>query len=539
MSPYKDQFWSDKRFAASKLVWEASTLYDWESNDNTTISVNMTESDGPRRLWNSIKGNQTIYLHASIVQKGYPHLPNHPKFSQLHAIIVTTKLTKLERMIYRKPTRKLLSSPSMSVEQQAEAGKYDPNNMPTVTHLINSIVFRMVTDFRLYPLNGVPPLVRSWLRYDRSSNQYLPVAYADSSGQTADIRFPLNDTIKDISFQITFAPTSLSRWQFLAQMEASLELQKGMGVGEKDTDDVKRMITETNPTLLAVTFVVSVFHILFDILAFKNDIEFWRNAKSFKGLSVSNLAMSFVAQLIIFLYLQENDTSLLVLGPAVVGLVIQGWKLMKATGSNIQFVNGYPTLKFNESVSNSKTAEADATAMKYIYTVFYPLIFGFAMYSLIEKEHSGWYSYSVSTLVGFVYAFGFIMMTPQLFINYKLKSVAHMPWKFLIYRSLNTFIDDLFAFIIKMPTMHRLSCFRDDIVFFIFMYQRWIYPVDMTRSSEYEEDELAGGRVVDGGVQDSANDGSSSALTAPDSTGAAPSSPKTEATTDASQSKST
>ena len=52
-------------------------------------------------------------------------------------------------------------------------------------------------------------------------------------------------------------------------------------------------------------------------------------------------------------------------------------------------------------------------------------------------------------------------MTPQLYINYSLKSVAHLPWKMFMYRALNTFIDDLFAFIITMPTMHRLSCFRD------------------------------------------------------------------------------
>ena len=60
-----------------------------------------------------------------------------------------------------------------------------------------------------------------------------------------------------------------------------------------------------------------------------------------------------------------------------------------------------------------------------------------------------------------MYTFGFIMMTPQLFINYKLKSVAHLPWRVFAYKALNTFIDDLFAFIIKMPTMHRLACLRD------------------------------------------------------------------------------
>lgn len=50
---------------------------------------------------------------------------------------------------------------------------------------------------------------------------------------------------------------------------------------------------------------------------------------------------------------------------------------------------------------------------------------------------------------------------------------------------MNTFIDDLFSFIIKMPTLHRLACFRDDIIFFIYLYQRWIYPVDKTRTNEF------------------------------------------------------
>lgn len=32
-----------------------------------------------------------------------------------------------------------------------------------------------------------------------------------------------------------------------------------------------------------------------------------------------------------------------------------------------------------------------------------------------------------------------------------------------------------------MPTLHRLSCFRDDIIFLIYMYQRWAYKIDKTR----------------------------------------------------------
>ena len=142
--------------------------------------------------------------------------------------------------------------------------------------------------------------------------------------------------------------------------------------------------------------------------------------------------------------------------------------------------------------------------MKYMKIVCTPLIAGYSLYSLVYHcksdfikdvlynciylAHKGWYGWILGSLTGVVYAFGFIMMTPQLFINYKLKSVAHLPWKTLVYRALNTFIDDLFAFIIYMPTMHRLSCFRDDVIFIIYMYQRWIYPVDKRRQRSSSSD---------------------------------------------------
>lgn len=43
----------------------------------------------------------------------------------------------------------------------------------------------------------------------------------------------------------------------------------------------------------------------------------------------------------------------------------------------------------------------------------------------------------------------------------------------LALQAFNTFIDDVFAFIITMPTSHRLACFRDDVVFLVYLYQRW------------------------------------------------------------------
>lgn len=66
----------------------------------------------------------------------------------------------------------------------------------------------------------------------------------------------------------------------------------------------------------------------------------------------------------------------------------------------------------------------------------------------------------------------------------------------MTYKFLNTFIDDLFAFTIKMPFLHRLATLRDDVIFFVYIYQAWAYKVDYTRVNEYgmggdEEEEEA------------------------------------------------
>lgn len=60
-----------------------------------------------------------------------------------------------------------------------------------------------------------------------------------------------------------------------------------------------------------------------------------------------------------------------------------------------------------------------------------------------------------------------------------------MPGKALTYKFLNTFIDDLFAFTVKMPWLHRLATLRDDVIFFVWLYQSYKYKVDYKRVNEF------------------------------------------------------
>ena len=38
-----------------------------------------------------------------------------------------------------------------------------------------------------------------------------------------------------------------------------------------------------------------------------------------------------------------------------------------------------------------------------------------------------------------------------------------------------------------MPTMHRVACLRDDLIFVVYLYQRWLYPIDKKRVNEFGE----------------------------------------------------
>lgn len=70
----------------------------------------------------------------------------------------------------------------------------------------------------------------------------------------------------------------------------------------------------------------------------------------------------------------------------------------------------------------SKTKEFDDIATHHLLYLVAPLMVGYAAYSLVNVQHKSWYSWVLNSLVGFVYMFGFVMMTPQLFINYKVQS---------------------------------------------------------------------------------------------------------------------
>lgn len=299
----------------------------------------------------------------------------------------------------------------------------------------------------------------------------------------------MNETVAEVPMWLIIDTFPTWKAALFLSMEQNFKTQQEWGMaGSSEADEIKRIFLEGNPYFLALTVFVSMLHSVFDVLAFKNDIGFWKDNKSMKGLSARSVLINAGCQLVIFLYLLDNETSKVVLFSTGFGTLIEFWKVTKAMDVSVQYTaGGLPYISFKDRASyvDSQTDKYDADAMRYMSYVLYPLVACYAVYALLYKSHKSWYNWILNSLVSAVYMFGFILMVPQLYLNYKLKSVAHLPWRQMTYKFLNTIIDDLFAFVIKMPLLHRLSVFRDDLIFLIYIYQRWIYRVDKTRPNEF------------------------------------------------------
>ena len=63
--------------------------------------------------------------------------------------------------------------------------------------------------------------------------------------------------------------------------------------------------------------------------------------------------------------------------------------------------------------NTSETKRHDADAIRYLSYVLYPILLGYAVWSLWFRTHRSWYSFVLNTFVGAVYTFGFILMCPQ------------------------------------------------------------------------------------------------------------------------------
>ncbi|GLB34122.1 putative cleft lip and palate associated transmembrane protein [Lyophyllum shimeji] len=466
-----------------KFVWSNITLGDWKAAHAAEFDVKFPKS---------VLNNGSLWMDVFLTKEGASPDPYDPAFNPENIHHIRKLLTPyLPRIKVRKEKKLLGDSETPEVEEEPEEVDY------IVPHWHRNVTLALISDAAKLPYSTLPPPVAEYVHLVQGQRDttgtigfYKPIVFPNEFWHLREHYVELNSTTTSLPVRIVFQPMSYMKFQIFAAMTNGFKeaaKQQG-GAAAAELDELKRMLIETNPWLLALTGLVSALHVLFEMLAFKSDVSHWRQKKE---MIVTNV----VVQIIILLYLIDNNenTSWMILFGSGTGVLIEAWKVTKAVDISVVPAPAGSLLPYKLDIKDKhvlsedekKTQEYDKLAFRYVSYVAIPLLAGYTIYSLLYNTHRGWYSFVISTLTSFVYMFGFAQLVPQLIINYKLKSVAHMPMKAMIYKTLSTVVDDFFAFCIKMPFLHRLACFRDDVVFLIFLYQRWIYRVDPKRVNEY------------------------------------------------------
>ncbi|KAJ7639355.1 cleft lip and palate associated transmembrane protein [Roridomyces roridus] len=468
------------------FVWDNITFGDWNEARVVEYDIKFPES---------VLNNGSLWADIFLTKNGANPNPQNEAFRPEDIHHVRKLLTPyIPRLKVRKVKNLLKSNATEEEEEPADV---------IMAHWHRNVTLGLVSDANTVPYSTLPPPLMEHVHLVPNSRDetgtkgfYKPIIFPNEFWHLRQHYIELNSTTPVLPIQITFQPMSFFKFQIFTSMTHGFnEAAKKEGGAGTELDEVKRMLLETNPWFLGITVLVSVLHMVFEMLAFSSDVSHWRQKKEMVGVSVRTIITNVIVQFIILLYLIDNNenTSWMILFGSGTGVLIEAWKITKAVDISLAPAPAGSLLPYKIEVKDKhvlsedekKTQEYDKLAFKYVSWVAIPLLAGYTVYSLIYETHRGWYSFVISTLTSFVYMFGFAQLIPQLIINYKLKSVAHMPMKAMIYKTLGTVVDDFFAFCIKMPFLHRLACFRDDVVFLIFLYQRWIYRIDPKRINEY------------------------------------------------------
>ncbi|OHS93173.1 CLPTM1-like membrane protein cnrB [Tritrichomonas foetus] len=346
-----------------------------------------------------------------------------------------------------------------------------------------TVRFDLVAE-QIYNRNCVSPFIQGKIAFNSRKNIFRPPLLEDKFFEIKSERRGINLTNDNFSISVEFNMRGDFIWSFKILLSTSLALSESLFNFDFLTHEVniiKSIFIEANYLLLWTTGIATILHTFFQMLAFEKDIEFWAKKESLVGVSLRTIVIQLISQVIEFLCLIEY-TNIPLLKKIIqnFSIVINLWKIFKL----IKLSRRFPFIKIRKSYRGN-TDDADATGTKYFIFVLIPLVLIYSLYQFFYVEYTSVKSYIIHCATGAIYAFDFLTMLPQLYINYKLKTVAGMSRSAFGYKFISTFIDDLYTFLSNLPLIYKIACFRDDVVFFIWIIQCFIYPVDPSRVNEF------------------------------------------------------
>ncbi|KOC62505.1 Cleft lip and palate transmembrane protein 1-like protein [Habropoda laboriosa] len=261
------------------------------------------------------RNNGTLFLHIIIA-------PNSKKYgksvldTQKDPYVSYTVIKMTQYTIPEAEAFNLLGKKSLDPKRKIQ------NLANPVTHIKSHVTFTVMTDDVNLPVLNVPMELVNHLKIIQGRT-FLPIVNYDFlQTRYRDLVkiMPHNNTV---NITLQYSPISLGKLRLLLHVEPIMQSLKDLGFSDKNIDEVKGILADTNIYVLGGAVFITVIHLLFDFLAFKNDVSYWRRKDNLVGLSKWTVIWQAFSQTVIFLYLVNEGLSLLVLIPCGIGSLIE------------------------------------------------------------------------------------------------------------------------------------------------------------------------------------------------------------------------
>lgn len=282
-----------KSFSKDALVLEEKSFKTGDWKDKRQVD---TSFPVPKEVQN----NATLWGHFYVAISGNTLDPLEAGYDNSKAYYFVRPLTQY--LPKKKAVKaKWLLGGSNNTEAMEQSPQPDGSKFSSYYH--PNFTFSAIPESGTLNYPTMHPALRQHLHLETTQARdasgqngwYYPIIYVNTFWQLRDQMMELNSTVKRLPLHIEL--NNLNWWKFsiLASVDEGMKrTQKQIANGGavpaagdgSELEEFKRILLDTNIYLLGTTAIVSVLHMIFETLAFKNDIvSFSQETPDFKELS--------------------------------------------------------------------------------------------------------------------------------------------------------------------------------------------------------------------------------------------------------------
>ena len=199
-------------FEASEPDWMLEDLEygDWYGgvNKDSTYSTEVTFP-----VPSSVQNNGTIYMHIFLTKDGSSHNPKSADYKKDNVIYRSKAITKYKKREFKKTKNLLTGDTEVPVEHQL--GENETHRVEILSHFHPNFTINVIDDHTPWKQGQVPAPLDKFILFDEFGDYYPIVFFNDYWNLNSDF-MPLNETVTEIKFKMSFAPLSLFKWQMYA-----------------------------------------------------------------------------------------------------------------------------------------------------------------------------------------------------------------------------------------------------------------------------------------------------------------------------------